>query len=96
MASVRRLKKDIDYLVFEVISDCFTFGSVHPDEKEDEVTGILSEAVSLRNDLIHRVNATAKVDPQAVKTHFQSIKKDLFLGVDDLFKRLSAIAAKKG
>ncbi len=94
MANVKRLKKDIDCLIFEVISDCFTFGSLHPDEKEDEVTGIISEAVSLRNDLIHRVNNPVKEDPKAVRVHFLTVKKDLYLGVDDLCKRLSALAAK--
>ena len=96
MASVKKLKKDIDYLIFEVISDCFTFGSVHPDENEEEVTGILCDAVSLRNDLIQRVNNPGKSDDQkAVKVYFQSVTKDLFLGIDELCKRLSLLAGKK-
>ena len=33
MASVRELKKDIDYLVYEVISDCFVFSGLHPDNQ---------------------------------------------------------------
>ncbi len=94
MANVKRLKKDIDCLIFEVISDCFTFGSVHPDQNEDDVTGIISEAVSLRNDLIHRVNNPVREDPKAVRAHFQNVKKDLYLGIDDLCKRLSALASK--
>ena len=56
MASVRELKKDIDYLVFEVISDCLLYSDVNPAENDDAVTTIIQDAVSFRNDLIARVN----------------------------------------
>lgn len=34
MASIRNLKKDIDYLFFELISDCFMFTSLHEGQKK--------------------------------------------------------------
>ena len=43
MASVRELKKDIDYLIFEVISDCFVYSNVHPENKTDELTALISD-----------------------------------------------------
>jgi hypothetical protein len=96
MPSIRRLKKDIDSFVFEVISDCFTFGKLHPDEKDEEVTGIISDAVSLRNDLISRVNKPVQSDdPKVKRSYYNSINKDLFVGVDNLFGRLSTISGKK-
>ena len=96
MPSIRKLKKDIDYLIFEVISDCFTFGTLHPDDKADEVSGIISDAVSLRNDLIRRVNNPEKTDdPKSLRSHFHLVEKDLFVGVDKLCGRLSALHGKK-
>ncbi len=96
MPKIRRLKKDIDYLVFEVISDCFTFGKLHPDEKADEVSGIISEAVSLRNDLIRRVNNPVRNDdPRSIRNHFRDVTKDLYIGVDNLCKKLSVLSAEK-
>jgi hypothetical protein len=96
MAQIRRLKKDIDYMIFEVISDCFTYGSVHPAEKEAEVTEILGDAVSLRNDLIRRVNnPEVHGDPKGIRNHFHGVRRDLVLGVDSLFTRLSTLAGKK-
>ena len=96
MPSVRRLKKDINSLIFEVISDCFTFGTLHPDDKADEVSGIISDAVGLRNDLIRRINnPDAGEDPKALKKHFREIEKDLFTGVDKLCRNLSALSAKE-
>jgi hypothetical protein len=96
MASVRELKKDIDFLVFEVISDCFVYSNLHPDNKSDELTTLISDAVELRNDLIARVNnPDGKDNPKIVKAYYKSVAKDLMLGVDKLFERLSAISAKK-
>lgn len=96
MASVRELKKDIDFLVFEVISDCFVFSSLHPDNKSEELTALISDAVELRNDLIARVNnPDGKDNPKIVKSHYKTVSKDLMLGVDNLFERLSAISTKK-
>jgi len=56
MASVRGLKKDVDSLIFEVISDCFIYSGLHPDNKSKMVSTIISDAVNLRNDLIARIN----------------------------------------
>ena len=96
MPSIRKLKKDIDLLVFEVISDCFTFGTLHPDNQAEEVSGIISDAVTLRNDLIHRVNNPAgSEDPKAVRAHYRLIEKDLFVETDKLCSRLSALHGKE-
>jgi hypothetical protein len=96
MASVRELKKDIDFLIFEVISDCFVFSNLHPENKTDELTGLISDAVEFRNDLIARVNnPDGKDNPKIVKAYYKSVEKDLLQGVDKLFERLSTISAKK-
>lgn len=94
MASVRDLKKDIDYLVFEVISDCFAYSNVHPDNKTDELRTIISDAVEFRNDLIARVNnPDGKDNPKIVKAYYKSVSRDLMTGVDKLFERLSSISS---
>jgi hypothetical protein len=96
MGSVRSLKKDIDYLIFEVISDSFAYSGIHPEDKSDELSAIISDAVSFRNDLIARVNnPDGKDNPKIVKAYYKSIEKDLVTGVDKLFDRLSALSKKK-
>jgi hypothetical protein len=97
MASVRELKKDIDYLVFEVISDCFVFSSVHPDNQSSELSEIISDSVNFRNDLIARVNnPDGKDNPKILKAYYKTLEKDLMTGVDKLFTRLSELSKKKG
>lgn len=95
MASVRELKKDIDYLVFEVVSDCLVYANLHIDDNTQKVSEIIEDAVELRNDLIAKVNQPeGKGDTKAVKLHFKNIRKELFTGVDKLFDSLSSLSKK--
>jgi hypothetical protein len=96
MASIRELKKDIDYLVFEVVSDCLVFSNLHPENESDELSVLISDAVEFRNDLIARVNnPDGKDNPKIVKSYYKAVEKDLITGVDKLFERLSNLSAKK-
>lgn len=96
MANIRSLKKEIDKKIYQVISDCFTFSALHPDDKVDVISAIVSDAVSFRNELIHRVNNPSKeTDPKSIKTHYQMVNKDLNAGIDKLFERLSSVLKKK-
>jgi hypothetical protein len=96
MANLRELKKDINNLVYELISDCLIYSGLHPDDKKEKVTAILSEAVNLRNDLIARINNPSdKADPKAVRAHYRMVKSDLLAGVDTLFGKLSSLSGKK-
>ena len=96
MASIREFKKDIDYLIFEVISDCFVYAGLHPDNKTDEVSGIITNAVNLRKDLIARVNnPEGKNEPKVIKAHYKAIKNDLLTGVDTFFDQLSSVSKEK-
>ncbi len=97
MANIRSLKKEIDNKIYQVISDCNTFSALHPGEKVSDISKIVSDAVRLKSELIHRVNNPSKMsDSKDVSSHYQAIKKDLDGGVDKLFERLSSkLKAKK-
>lgn len=96
MASIRSLKKDINFLVFEVISDCFTYGAVNPDHEPDKVAEIISDAVVLRNDLISRINHPSKDENKKIpKGYYKKIEKDLLINIDSLFSQLSDLSKGK-
>jgi hypothetical protein len=96
MASVRQLKKDIDNQLFEIIADCFLYIGLHPEKKSDEVTAIIDDAVSLRNELIARTNnPDGKDNPKIVRQYYQLIMSDLNSGGDNLCSRLSSLTSKK-
>jgi hypothetical protein len=95
MASIRDLKKDIDYLIYEVIADCLSYSELHPEVQTEELSAIISDAVDFRNDLIARVNnPDGKDNPKIVKAFYKSVSKDLLEGVDKLFSRLSDLSRK--
>jgi hypothetical protein len=96
MANIRSLKKQIDSQIYSVISDCFTFSTLYPEDKPEEVSGIISDAVNLRNELINRVNNTVKeTDPKGIKVHYQMVNRELDAGVDKLCERLSSVSKKR-
>jgi hypothetical protein len=95
MASRRRLKKDIDYLCYEVISDCYNYNYLHPG-KEEEVLQIIKDAIVNRNQLIARVNhPDGKDNPKIVKQHYKAIFQDLLKNIDESFTRLSELVKAK-
>jgi hypothetical protein len=87
MANIRNIKKDIDYLVGEVLSDCYTFMYLYPDKKREEAVAVLQEAVALHNRLSDRVR---HIEGPA-RAHFRAISGDLLKGVDSLFGRISEL-----
>lgn len=90
MTSVKTSKKDIDYLVSEVISNCYTCLYFNPTKNRDEIFAIIEAAVDLRNELISKVNHPAeKHNPSLVKKHYNAIRVEMFDSVDKLFSRLS-------
>lgn len=96
MASIKNLKKDIDNQVFEIISDCLLYTGLHPDSKSENIAAIIQDAVTLRNDLIARVNNPGKHENQKeLRKHYQAITSELTSGVNDLCGRLSTISKKK-
>jgi hypothetical protein len=96
MASIRMLKKSVDDQIFEIISDCFLFSGLHPDNKTEDVASIIEDAVTLRNDLFSRINnPVSDEDPKALRKHLAMVKTDLSAGVVNLCERLSAVSSKK-
>jgi hypothetical protein len=92
MASLRRLKKDINYLMDEVVTDSYLSLYFHP-EKREEIVKIIESAVELRNSLYEKANSPAEPKSRSlVRKHYAALRRDMFAGTDDLFVRLSETA----
>ena len=92
MASVKSIKKDIDYLVEEVVTDCYLALYFHPDKK-DEIVGIIEKAVDLRNELFSKANNPGeKHNKSLVKKHYAQLRSDMFERVDGMFSELSQLS----
>ena len=95
MASLRQIKKDIDYLVNEVISDSYMALYIHP-EKKDEVVEIIKEAAECRNEFVTLANHPAeKHNASLVKKHYAVLRRDLLEKIDGLFEKLGSAVNEK-
>ena len=88
MANLRIVKKDIDFLLTEVISDCGTFMYINPNKKSEEAIQIINDAIELRNELYSKANHP---DKNNIKASYKSVSQDLLKGVDTLFIRISGL-----
>lgn len=91
MASLRMLKRDIDYLMDEVVTDSYLSLYFHPEHK-DAIIGVIRDAVDLRNALHDRANRPIeKKSRSLVRKHYVAVRRDMFAGIDQLFVRLSEV-----
>ena len=88
MANLRTFKKDVIFLINEVISDCWVFMYLNRDKNVEEAKKIVADAVELGDNLFEQINHYPKDD---AKKHFKALNQKLLEGVDALFVRLSGL-----
>ncbi|MFK5890872.1 MAG: hypothetical protein QM486_09085 [Flavobacteriaceae bacterium] len=74
MSSVKNLKKDVNYVLSDVIEECYVWQLVNSGKKTDKSEKIIDEAIATFDALIEKIN-TKKVDNK--KKHFAAITKEL-------------------
>lgn len=82
MASKRLLKKSINNLTYELVSECFTYRNFHPDQNSTGINEIIQDVVKTRNDLIIRMN---KIKGEG---------KEKSAGYSDIVKEMQAMVSK--
>jgi hypothetical protein len=96
MSSIRRLKKDIQFLSAQLIGDCIDFIDTFQDGQEKKVMAIIEEAVSLHNNMIDRAcHLDGKDNPKLVKEFYRQLKKDFIQGLDGCYKKLEELIKKE-
>lgn len=74
MASIQNLKKDINYVLGDIIEECYTWEILNPKSDKKGAEAIIDEAIEAFDGLIEKVNAK-KVENN--KSHFKSINIEL-------------------
>lgn len=78
MANRRTIKKDINYLLGDVIEECYSEMLNKPGRNEKEINAIIDQAVDLADDLMTRVNNLKNIkNRKDMKAHFNKISEDL-------------------
>lgn len=74
MASIKDLKKDINYVLGDIIEAVYIWEYANTDKDTKKSEAIIDEAISTFDELIAMVNAK---DVENQKAHFKGIAKDL-------------------
>jgi hypothetical protein len=74
MASVKNLKKDINYTLGDIIEECYVWELLNPKEDTKKSEAIIDEAIETFDVLIAKVHAK---DVENKKAHFKAISAEL-------------------
>ena len=95
MATVRRLKKEIEFISSQLIGDCIYFLETFDDKKDKTVLSIIEEAVLLNNTMLDRAcHPDGKDNPKLVKQHYRKLKSDFIKGLDQAYGKLESLIKK--
>ncbi len=74
MASIRDLKKDINYVLGDIIEAVYIWELTNPDKESKEAEKIIDQAIDVFDDLIAKVN---QKDIENRKQHLKNVNKEL-------------------
>ena len=74
MANVRNLKKDINYVLGDIIEAVYIWEYANTDKDTKQSEAIIDEAIETFDELITKINAKNVENPKA---HFKAINQEL-------------------
>lgn len=91
MASKRSLKKDINYLVDEVIGTCMMRQTIDHKKTKDEMDKLIREMLEFREKMLNKVNnpQTEGDDKKALKKYYRNLYGELLDTVNGIFEKLN-------
>ncbi len=88
MANIRNLKKDINYVLGDIIEAVYIVEASQNKSGSKEGTEIIDSAISTFDGLIVKVNEKGVKDKSA---HFKQVRKELEVAAGDLVGRLNKL-----
>ena len=88
MASVRNLKKDINYVLGDIIEAVYLYELTTTGKPTEETNALIDEAIAAFDALIAKVN---QKNVENKKSHFRQINKDLEAAANQLVEKINAL-----
>lgn len=88
MANVRDLKKDINYVLGDIIEAVYIWELTNADKDNKKAEGIINEAIVTFDDLIVKVN---QKDVDNKKKHFKAVNAELEERGKKLIEQINAL-----
>ena len=93
MASIKNLKKDLNYLIDEVIGTCMIHQYTQKD-KHEELDQIINEMIDFRENMIFRINnPEVNGNGQSLRNYYRSLFDELLEKVNSAFDKLNKISS---
>ncbi len=95
MASRKVLKRDIDFLTSELLSDCVLYVDLYPQHETEPVTEIINNVLMKKQEVFSKINTpTSKVERKAVKENYKAIISEMMTAVNEGYEKLSKLPRK--
>ena len=91
MASIKNLKKDINYVLGDIIEECYTWEILNPKADKKATEKIIDEAIEAFDALIEKVNLK-KVENS--KKHYKAITSELEKTAIKLIEKVNTASLK--
>ena len=88
MASIKNLKKDINYTLGDLIEECYVYQLLNPKADLKPSEAIIDEAIETFDSLIEKLNAKGIENK---KSHFKSISKELETKATELVGKINSL-----
>lgn len=88
MGSVKNLKKDINFVMGDIIEAVYLYEMTTTGKPSDATNAIIEEVIATFDGLITKVNAK---NVENKKAHFKQINKDLEVAANQLVDKINAL-----
>jgi len=96
MASKRELKKDVDSLIFEIVSESYSFADIYPEADHSKADKLIEKAIELQGETINSINNVDKsLSSKETKKYFSELKAEFIQKIEALFKELDELFDSK-
>ena len=88
MASIKNLKKDINYVLGDIIEECYAWELLNPKAATDASEAIIEEAIEAFDtliDMVHIKNVESK------KVHFKEVENSLEVTASKLIEKVNKL-----
>ncbi len=86
MSSIKNLKKDINYVLGDVIDECYTWELLNPEKGTKSTDALIDESINTFDTLIKKVH---QKDVENKKAHFKAIAKELEDSATSILKKIN-------
>jgi hypothetical protein len=88
MASIKNLKKDINYTLGDLIEECYVYQLLNPKADSKASEAIIDEAIVIFDSLIEKLNAKGVENKKA---HFKAINLELETKATELVAKINSL-----